>query len=595
MNIKNFKSLVMDKTGLTNSEYNEFFTALEDKYGISQEDVANQFPDKLGIMDSDLVLSMALPDTSKDTLNVTKYDESIADKLGVDSEIVGKITQWGAAASERLETVENFPFNAGEMVKETIDANGIRDFMGSQREIGKAIDERLTPVAENTAEGAAADAQSLKESKVERLKEVLNRFNGREVEETTVTIDSKFDYYNEDAGVALRGVGDKMHVYTIDKNGDTSLVGKVDCAREDRAEFVSEYKEQIDKVAEADNGWMNLFDGKERVAMEVAQDVSKDIAEEKEIGTGSFFNDIARERTQEKYEELQEKIEDMENKIENMNDGWIKDSMTKLLEKSQEELSRYEERLDEFEKMEVENAKEIKAELEATKAELQAQLEKLESSDNWFNKSMNLKPVLEARLDEIDDRLEVVTDKINDYEKEQKIEKLQDKIQELNTIDAEKQDNDTWFERFQKQVEENAKEFKDVVATEVSEARAGAQSFVANVDNVIGDFRDKVADWAKSISENEHVQNFSESVSNFYNEIQDDLKGIKDASAGLGKDLQNDGSNLWEDIKGVAQDIHQDISDKWDNLVDDVKDWGKNIADKFDFDKDDDVTASIDE
>ena len=117
-------------------------------------------------------------------------------------------------------------------------------------EIGKAIDERLTPVAENTAEGATADAQNGVFSWAEIIKD---RFNGREVEETTVDMDSKkiettYDYYNEEAGVALRGVGNSMRVYTINEAGEAQYVGKVDCDKENRAEFVSEYKEQIDKV-----------------------------------------------------------------------------------------------------------------------------------------------------------------------------------------------------------------------------------------------------------------------------------------------------------------------------------------------------------
>jgi hypothetical protein len=237
-------------------------------------------------------------------------------------------------------------------------------------------------VAENTAEGATADAQNGVSSWIEKIKD---RFNGREAEETTVDMDSKkiettYDYYNEEAGVALRGVGNSMRVYTINEAGEAQYVGKVDCDKDSRAEFVSEYKEQIDKVAEADdNFWMKAMGGKERVAMEVAQDVSKDIAEEHEIGTGDWLQDMLREKTQEKYENLQEKVEDMQEKIDGMDDGFFKDMMSRTLEKTQEELAKYEEQLEKFDQMEIENAKEIKAKVEAAREEIQEQMERIDN------------------------------------------------------------------------------------------------------------------------------------------------------------------------------------------------------------------------
>ena len=543
-------------------------------------------------------MDIALPNTSKDDVELTKYDESVADKLGIDAEIVGKVTHWGAEVSERI---DNVPIVGGQ-VRDMIEENGLGEFMGSQREIGKAIDERLTPVAENTAEGATADAQNGVFSWAEIIKD---RFNGREVEETTVDMDSKkiettYDYYNEEAGVALRGVGNSMRVYTINEAGEAQYVGKVDCDKENRAEFVSEYKEQIDKVAEADdNFWMKAMGGKEKAAMEVAQDVSKDIAEEHEIGTGNWFNDIMREKTQEKYDELQDKVERMEDKIEEMDDGLLKDMMTKALEKAQTELDGYEAQLAEFDKMEVENAKEIKAEVEAAKAQLQEQMENIDNM-KFFPDSIKeaMKSNLEGQMDELDDRLNAVNNYLAENAKEGTVTP--------ETAQEQKAENDNWFDKFRENCAEKAQDAKEWVTDAISDARSSAYTFVANVDNIIGGVKDDVAQWADSVANNEHVKNFSETVSNFYNDIQDDLGGIKDAAKNFGKEFAEDSGKVWEDIKDVAEDVGKDISDKWDkavdsakewgeNAIDDVKDWAKGIADKFDFDKDDDVGASIDD
>lgn len=583
MNTKSFRSLIQDKTGLTDKEYDQLFDALQEKYNVTEESIANQIPDKFGAFDADRIMDIALPDTSNDNVELTKYDKAVADKLGIDADIVGKVTHWGAEASEKI---DNVPFVGGQ-VKDMLEDNGLGDFIGSQREIGKAIDERLTPVAENTAEGATSDANTILQEKIESIKE---RFEGREVEEGTVELEKHkgFDYYNEEAGVALRGIGNSMRVYTINENGDTELVGKVDCAKENREEFVSEYKEQIDKVAEADdNFWAKAFGGKERVAMEVAQDVSKDIAEEHEIGTGNWLHDVMREQTEQKYENLQEKVENMEEKIENMDDGWLKDMMTKTLEKAQAELTQYEEQLEKFDQMEIENAKEIKAQVEAAKAELQEQMDKVDNMKLWPESMKEaIKSGMEAQMDELDDRLTAVNNHIASA--------TETTVTPEIAAEA-KQENNNWLENFKDKLEEKAQDAKEWISDAVADARAGAQSFVANVDNIIGGVKDDVAEWANSVAQNEHVQNFSETVNNFYDNIQDDLQGIKDATKDFGKEFSEDAGKLWEDVKDVAQDVGKDIADKWDNAVDNVKDWAKDIADKFDFDKDDDVAASIDD
>lgn len=586
MNTKSFRNLIQEKTGLTDKEYDQLFDALEEKYNVTEETIANQIPDKIGAFDADNIMDIALPNTSKDDVELTKYDESVADKLGIDAEIVGKVTHWGAEVSERI---DNVPIVGGQ-VRDMIEENGLGEFMGSQREIGKAIDERLTPVAENTAEGATADAQNGVSSWIEKIKD---RFNGREVEETTVDMDSKkiettYDYYNEEAGVALRGVGNSMRVYTINEAGDAQYVGKVDCDKDSRAEFISEYKEQIDKVAEADdNFWMKAMGGKERVAMEVAQDVSKDIAEEHEIGTGNWLHDVMREQTEQKYENLQEKVENMEEKIENMDDGWLKDMMTKTLEKAQAELTQYEEQLEKFDQMEIENAKEIKAQVEAAKAELQEQMDKVDNMKLWPESMKEaIKSGMEAQMDELDDRLAAVNEHLA---------AAQETTVTPEVATEEKAENSNWLTRFQDKIEDMANDTKDWIKDAVEDARSSAQTFVANVDNIVGGVKDDVAEWANSVAQNEHVQNFSETVNNFYDNIQDDLQGIKDAAKDFGKEFAEDSSNLWKDVKDVAQDVSKDIADKWDNAVDNVKDWAKEVADKLDFDKDDDVGASIDD
>jgi len=149
--------------------------------------------------------------------------------------------------------------------------------------------------------------------------------------------------------------------------------------------------------------------------------------------------------------------------------------------------------------------------------------------------------------------------------------------------------------KFNEEVEDKIQDAKEWISGELADAKAASQTFVANVDNIVGEVKDDVATWANKFAQNEHVQNFSETVNNFYDNIQDDLQGIRDASKSLGKEISEDAGNLWADIKEAASDIYKDVDAKWDKAMDDLKEWGADIADKFGFDKDDDVGTSIDD
>lgn len=527
MNTKSFKNLVISKTGLTNSEYKEVFSALEEKYNISEDYIASQLPDKISGMDADVALSIAFPTTAKEEVSVTRYDRLIANELGVDEESIGKLTQFGEAASERIEHLEKVPLGIGEQIKEVVNDTGMDAYLGTQKEIGKSIVNNLEIT--NNVENAQ-HSQNL----IGNIQSINNRVvdNSHSNNENNTVNSNIYDYYNENTGIGIKGMGNNMRVYNVENDGHRSLICTVQCSRDNRESFIEEFKEQENRLTGNEGSIVRNIK-----ILSMSKEISSEL-KENEIGTGNKLFDKVKADIEEKQEKLENKINYLEEKMDKVDNKYLNNIMNKAIEDAQKELALYQEQLDKLDKMEIENAKYMKLQIENAQTELKSQLEKVDNIQFLPDTLKdNIKESIQSQISGLNDKLSIVNETLASKDA-------------VNVTDNNE--------------ESKLSEFKNAVVENFKNAREESKEVVVNLDNIVGNVKENISNWAQEVK-NAGADKLAEQSDKFYDKFQDNLDNIKDALRDFKDDLSKDISNIHDDIKDLAKDIDKELDDMIEN------------------------------
>lgn len=311
MKASKFKDLITSKTGLSSEEYDEFFNALEQRYGVSDSQIAGMIPDEVSGISIDKIAGIALPNTSKDDVDVTAYDRDIANRLGIDSDIVAKITHYGEELSNTVENAGKIPIVGG-AIRDAVEQYDLGSYLGDQSSIGQNVSSMMEsydkahgleiPVKEESSFNFSewfSDVREFISEKWDAFKDKI-RGVGEDVEEATSGIretvsgvvdhlkearqefmeSNGLDYMNEMRGFAVRGVGDKIEILDLDEiSSSQGKVGKViatvPCTEDSHDEFISRLAEKTENV-DADNIFGRLQ------IRHIASDIADDLAPEPE-------------------------------------------------------------------------------------------------------------------------------------------------------------------------------------------------------------------------------------------------------------------------------------------------------------------------
>ena len=136
METSNFRELIYGM-GLSEEEYDNLFSAIQAKYGISEEYIASQVPESLASIATSDIGKVVLPEPNTD-VDITKYDEFLARELGVDEKTIAKITNYCEQLSDKIDELKDAPIIGG-TVSQVVEDYNLDEYMGSQSKIGAKV------------------------------------------------------------------------------------------------------------------------------------------------------------------------------------------------------------------------------------------------------------------------------------------------------------------------------------------------------------------------------------------------------------------------------------------------------------------------
>lgn len=542
MTSKEFQNILMSKTGLSETEYNDLFNALDDKYGISIDSVVEQIPSKIGVIETDTAISMVAPDISDSDINATKYDKQIAEALDVEPETVAKLTYYMEVLDNKLDNVM-----FGDTIRETLDNYGVSQFLGSQREVGKEI-VNVMGIENETSNNTINTAESATQINLaETFHEFVERRRAQENADIEITSDSKYVYGN----ICLKEYENGFDVYVSDKK-----VSRVPVADENKNEYISEFAEKIEANKIDGNG---VFD--KLTVREIATQCADEIEKEKEIGTGSKLKDIHNEILEDRKEELTDRLSKIDKLIESSDNKILSDALANAKNNIESKLDGIQKTLDEYQELEIINAKEMQTKLEAVREEVSSKIQKLDtfiaenSGSPFANAASNMRSSLAGQLDEIDDKLAVIDNKIDAATTEQ-----------MPDISVEKKGIDNNLSRMEEEANKFEEEAKDAKDERVNNLRNESRMAFVHIDNIIGEFKDSIAENTESIKGSEAHEKINDAVDKAYDAVDEGAREVRAATNDYARGLDDQAEKISSAAHELIDKESEDVNDKIESL-----------------------------
>lgn len=542
MTSKEFQNILMSKTGISETEYNDLFNALDDKYGISIDSVVEQIPSKIGVIETDTVISMVAPNTSNADINPTKYDKQIAEELDVEPETVAKLTYYMEVLDNKLDNVM-----LGDTIRETLDNYGASQFLGSQRDVGKEIVNAMgieNEINNNTINTAESATQI---NLAETFHEFVERRRAQENAAIEITSDSKYVYGN----ICLKEYENGFDVYVSDKK-----VSRVPVADENKNEYISEFAEKIEANKIDGNG---VFD--KLTVREIATQCADEVEKEKEIGTGSKLKDIHNEILEDRKEELTDKLSKIDKLIESSDNKILSDVLANVKNDIESKLNGIQKTLDEYQELEMINAKEMQAKLEAVREEVSSKIQKLDtfiaenSGSPFANAASNMRSSLAGQLDEIDDKLTVIDNKIDAATTEQ-----------MPDISVEKKGIDNNLSRMGEEANKFEEYAKDATDERVNNLKNESRMTFVEIDNIIGEFKDSIVENTESIKGSEAHGKINDAVDKAYDAVDEGAKEVRAATNDYARELDDQAEKISSAAHELIDKESENVNDKIESL-----------------------------
>ena len=189
---------ILEKANLSEDEINSFFSALEEKLNITEDGLTEQInsmiPDNLSGFEGPIM--SLLPKLDKNP-TATSIEKEIAERLGVDEDIIAKLTLYGETTLEKADSMVD-TINALPFVDDIpLDVSEVTSGFSSREDIGNMLNEYLSEnIVENIRETNESESELTSEQREElknRIQELFGRvkdFLGDRVEDVKNEIEN---------------------------------------------------------------------------------------------------------------------------------------------------------------------------------------------------------------------------------------------------------------------------------------------------------------------------------------------------------------------------------------------------------------------
>lgn len=217
--------------------------------------------------------------------------------------------------------------------------------------------------------------------------------------------------------------------------------------------------------------------------------------------------------------------------------------------------------VEQIQELEMINAKEMQAKLEAVREEVSSKIQKLDafiaenSGSPFANAASNMRSSLAGQLDKIDDKLTVIDNKIDAATTEQ-----------MPDISVEKKGIDNNLSRMEEEVNKFEEEAKDAKDERVNNLKNESRMAFVHIDNIIGEFKDSIAENTESIKGSEAHEKINDAVDKAYDAVDEGAKELRAATNDYSRELDDQAEKISSAAHELIDKESENVNDKIESL-----------------------------